>query len=106
VRSRPPPRVVIKLVLIAAVWWATKEQYDAVVDRMDLGGRMAPGGLIHVAGSYEGGLVRNRRLYLQGDPRPVHGMDAADHREGATAGRAEDGGATGATIAGSATAKA
>jgi quinol monooxygenase YgiN len=34
---------------------ATKEQYDEVVDRMELGGRMAPGGLIHVAGSYDGG---------------------------------------------------
>jgi hypothetical protein len=34
---------------------ATKKQYDEVVDRMELGGRMAPGGLIHVAGSYDGG---------------------------------------------------
>jgi hypothetical protein len=33
----------------------TKQQYDDVVDRMQLGGRMAPGGLIHVAGSYDGG---------------------------------------------------
>jgi hypothetical protein len=33
----------------------TKEQYDEVVDRMNLGGRMAPGGLIHVGGSYDGG---------------------------------------------------
>jgi hypothetical protein len=35
---------------------ATRKQYDAVVDRMHLeDGRMAPGGLIHVAGSYGGG---------------------------------------------------
>lgn len=34
---------------------ATKDQYDEVVGRMQLGGRMAEGGLIHVAGSYEGG---------------------------------------------------
>jgi quinol monooxygenase YgiN len=33
----------------------TREQYDHVVDRMQLGGRMAPGGLMHVAGEYEGG---------------------------------------------------
>jgi hypothetical protein len=34
----------------------TMDQYDQVVERMHLDGRMAPGGLIHVAGSYEGGL--------------------------------------------------
>lgn len=33
----------------------TREQYDEVVKRMQLGGRMAPGGLVHVAGSYSGG---------------------------------------------------
>jgi hypothetical protein len=33
----------------------TKDQYDAVVEKMELGGRMAPGGLFHAAGSYEGG---------------------------------------------------
>jgi hypothetical protein len=33
----------------------TRKQYDDIVDRMELGGRMAPGGLMHVAGSYEGG---------------------------------------------------
>lgn len=33
----------------------TKQQYDEVVDRMNLGGRMAPGGLIHTAGTYDGG---------------------------------------------------
>ena len=33
----------------------TKQEYDAVVDRMQLGGRMAPGGLVHAAGSYDGG---------------------------------------------------
>lgn len=34
---------------------ATKEQYDQVVERMQLGARMAPGGRIHVAGSYADG---------------------------------------------------
>ena len=33
----------------------TREQYDRVVEKMDLEGRMAPGGLFHAAGSYEGG---------------------------------------------------
>jgi len=28
----------------------TREQYDAIVERMDLGGRMTPGGLFHAAG--------------------------------------------------------
>lgn len=30
--------------------------YDEVVERMHLDGRMAPGGLLHVAGSYQGSL--------------------------------------------------
>jgi hypothetical protein len=34
---------------------ARKQQYDEVVDRMQLGGRMAPGGRIHAAGSFEDG---------------------------------------------------
>jgi hypothetical protein len=35
---------------------ATKDHYDQVVERMHLDGhRMAPGGLVHVAGSYDGG---------------------------------------------------
>ncbi len=34
----------------------TMDQYDQVVERMHLDGRMAPGGLIHVAGGYAGGL--------------------------------------------------
>ncbi len=33
----------------------TKEQYDEVVKRMQLGGHMAPGGLVHVARSHAGG---------------------------------------------------
>ena len=33
----------------------TRKQYDEVVKRMELGGQMAPGGLIHVAGSHAGG---------------------------------------------------
>jgi hypothetical protein len=33
----------------------TRQQYDDIVDRMELGGHMAPGGLMHVAGKYEGG---------------------------------------------------
>jgi hypothetical protein len=33
----------------------SKQQYDEVVERMQLGGRMAPGGLHHYAGSYNGG---------------------------------------------------
>jgi hypothetical protein len=33
----------------------TKEQYDEVVERMQLGGKLAPGSLAHSAGSYEGG---------------------------------------------------
>lgn len=32
-----------------------KAQYEEVVRRMDLGGRLAPGGKVHCAGSYEGG---------------------------------------------------
>jgi hypothetical protein len=31
----------------------TIEQYQHVVERMHLDGRMAPGGILHVAGSYE-----------------------------------------------------
>jgi quinol monooxygenase YgiN len=34
---------------------STRRQYDEVVERMHLDGRMAPGGLVHVAGSYGGG---------------------------------------------------
>ncbi len=33
----------------------TQEQYDKVIDSMDLGGRAAAGGYFHVAGPYEGG---------------------------------------------------
>ncbi len=33
----------------------TKQQYDEVVERMQLDGHMRPGGLVHVAGSYDGG---------------------------------------------------
>jgi hypothetical protein len=33
----------------------TKAQYDEVVEKMDLHGRMAPGGLFHAAGSSESG---------------------------------------------------
>ena len=33
----------------------TEQQYNEVVERMQLGGRMAPGGLMHVAGAYDGG---------------------------------------------------
>lgn len=33
----------------------TKEQYDEIVDRMQLDGHMAPGGQVHVAGSHAGG---------------------------------------------------
>jgi hypothetical protein len=34
---------------------ATRAQYDEVVRRMELGGRVAPGGIVHTAGTYEGG---------------------------------------------------
>lgn len=34
----------------------TIDQYEQVVERMQLDGRMAPGGLAHAAGPYEGGL--------------------------------------------------
>ena len=34
----------------------TLEQYDAVVEKMDLGGRLAPGGLFHAAGATDAGL--------------------------------------------------
>jgi len=34
----------------------TMDHYEKVVERMGLGGRMAPGGLFHAAGIYEGGL--------------------------------------------------
>lgn len=33
----------------------TKEQYDEIVERMQLGGHMAPGGQVHVAGSHADG---------------------------------------------------
>lgn len=33
----------------------TREQYDEVIDRMQLDGQMASGGLAHVAGSHDGG---------------------------------------------------
>lgn len=33
----------------------TRDQYDQVVDKMGLNGELAPGGLFHAAGSYEGG---------------------------------------------------
>lgn len=33
----------------------TRQQYDEVIAKMDLGGETAPGGLFHAAGSYEGG---------------------------------------------------
>ncbi len=33
----------------------TRELYDQLTDRMQLGGQMAPGGRVHVAGSYAGG---------------------------------------------------
>lgn len=34
----------------------TMDQYNQVIDRMHLDGRLAPGGVLHVAGSYQGGL--------------------------------------------------
>jgi hypothetical protein len=33
----------------------TQAQYDAVIQELDLGGRVAPGGVFHVAGPMEGG---------------------------------------------------
>jgi hypothetical protein len=33
----------------------TQEQYDAVVEDLELGGKAAPGGVFHVAGPTEGG---------------------------------------------------
>jgi hypothetical protein len=33
----------------------TREQYDQVVEKMELGGQLAPGGLFHAAGSYGDG---------------------------------------------------
>jgi|SRR5947209_9206410 len=33
----------------------TRAQYESVVKKMDLGGRLADGGMFHAAGSYEGG---------------------------------------------------
>jgi hypothetical protein len=33
----------------------TKEQYDAVLKKLNLNGKVAPGGLYHVAGPMEGG---------------------------------------------------
>jgi quinol monooxygenase YgiN len=33
----------------------TREQYDQVIERMELDGQLAPGGLFHAAGSYGGG---------------------------------------------------
>ena len=34
----------------------TTEQYDRVIEQMDLGGKVAPGAVFHVVGPYEGGL--------------------------------------------------
>jgi hypothetical protein len=36
----------------------TVEQYDAVIDEMQLGGKPAPHGIFHVAGPMEGGGMR------------------------------------------------
>jgi hypothetical protein len=33
----------------------TKEQYDAVINKLHLDGKTAPGGIFHVAGPMEGG---------------------------------------------------
>ena len=33
----------------------TQEQYDAVLEQLNLGGRMPPGGISHAAGPIEGG---------------------------------------------------
>lgn len=35
---------------------ATMDQYDRVIERMDLGGEVAPGAVFHVAGPHAGGL--------------------------------------------------
>jgi quinol monooxygenase YgiN len=34
---------------------SSRQQYDEVIDTMDLGGRMAPGGVFHAAGPYQDG---------------------------------------------------
>jgi len=36
----------------------TVEQYDAVIEEMNLGGKPGPGGIFHVAGPMEGGGMR------------------------------------------------
>jgi hypothetical protein len=54
--SQPPKEGVMAVAFVLDFPGGTMEQYNQVVDRMHLDGRMAPGGLVHVAGSYAGGL--------------------------------------------------
>jgi hypothetical protein len=51
--TRGDPAMAVALILDFP--GGTKAQYDAVIEKMDLGGRMPPGGLFHAAGSYQGG---------------------------------------------------
>ena len=34
----------------------TPEQYDQIVEKLNLGGKAAPGGIFHIAGPMEGGM--------------------------------------------------
>lgn len=43
------------VVLILDFPGVTKDQYDRVVEKMELGGRLPEGGMFHAAGSHEGG---------------------------------------------------
>jgi hypothetical protein len=51
----PGSEVQMAVVLVLDFPGGTREQYDEVVERMHLGGHMAPGGLVHVAGPHAGG---------------------------------------------------
>jgi hypothetical protein len=51
----PGSEAVMSVALVLDFPGGTKEQYDEVVERMQLGGHMAPGGAVHVAGSHNGG---------------------------------------------------
>jgi hypothetical protein len=41
--------------IVIEILGGTKDQYDAVMRKLNLNGKLAPGGLYHVAGPMEGG---------------------------------------------------
>src|SRR5215204_5495955 len=45
----------IGMIMIMTFPGGTQEQYEAVLQQLNLGGRMPPGGIFHAAGPIEGG---------------------------------------------------